>query len=84
MTLETNLIPCHTFSAMMDSIQITLVMVGILAVISIVNPLLLVPLAITIVCFCLVLKLYLRPAQDLKRLEGICKSRVNSFKKKPY
>lgn len=58
---------------MMDAIQIILVMIGILAVISIVNPLLLIPLGVAIICFCLVLKLYLRPAQDLKRLEGICK-----------
>ncbi|XP_063699793.1 ATP-binding cassette sub-family C member 4 [Culicoides brevitarsis] len=64
--------------AMMDALQIGLVMIGILVLISIVNPLLLVPLAVTIVLFCLVLKLYLRPAQDLKRLEGICRSPVFS------
>uniref|UniRef100_A0A336LRH9 CSON001220 protein n=1 Tax=Culicoides sonorensis TaxID=179676 RepID=A0A336LRH9_CULSO len=64
--------------AMMDSLQISLVMIGILAVISIVNPLLLIPLAGAIFFFYLALKLYLRPAQDLKRLEGICRSPVFS------
>lgn len=55
-----------------------LVMVGILTMIGIVNPLLLIPLAIAVVLFSICLKLYLRPAQDLKRLEGIKKSPVFS------
>ena len=58
--------------AMMESIQIMLVMVGILAMISIVNPLLMIPLLVAVLLFAAVLNLYLRAAQDLKRLEGIC------------
>jgi ATP-binding cassette, subfamily C (CFTR/MRP), member 4 len=57
--------------AMMESIQILLVMVGILAMVTVVNPLLLIPLAVAILIFIGILKLYLTPAQDLKRLEGI-------------
>lgn len=64
--------------AIMDSIQILLVMIGILITVSVINPILLVALSVAIVAFALVLKLYLRPAQDLKRLEGICRSPVFS------
>lgn len=64
--------------AIMDSIQILLVMIGILITVSVLNPILLVALSVAIVAFALVLKLYLRPAQDLKRLEGICRSPVFS------
>lgn len=64
--------------AMMESIQNLMVMVGILAVITVVNPVLLIPLAVAIVLFTIVLKVYLRPAQDWKRLEGICRSPVFS------
>lgn len=49
-------------------------MVGILLLIAVVNSLLLIPLAIATILFGLVLKLYMRTAQDLKRLEGISKS----------
>lgn len=58
--------------AMMESIQIGLVMVGILVMVSIVNPLMIGMLVVSVVLFTLILKLYLRPSQDLKRLEGIC------------
>jgi ATP-binding cassette subfamily C (CFTR/MRP) protein 4 len=51
-------------------------MLGILTMISIVNPYLLIPLAIAILLFACALKIYLRSAQDLKRLEGIKKSPV--------
>lgn len=68
--------------AMLDAIQIGLVMIGILVVISVVNPLLLVPLAVAIIFFYLVLILYLRAAQDLKRLDGICKFLPNDHLKK--
>lgn len=57
--------------AMMESLQILLIMVGILAMISIVNPLLMLPLIVAVLLFAAVLNLYLRAAQDLKRLEGI-------------
>lgn len=63
--------------AMLDAIQIGLVMIGILVVISVVNPLLLVPLAVAIIFFYFILILYLRAAQDLKRLDGICKFSLN-------
>lgn len=64
--------------AMMDFIQIALVMIGILILITIVNPILVASLAVAILVYLLVLKIYLRPSQDLKRLEGICRSPVFS------
>ncbi|KAH8311038.1 hypothetical protein KR044_004010 [Drosophila immigrans] len=64
--------------AMMDFIQIALVMFGILIVISVVNPILMAAMLIVAVIDMLILKLYLRPSQDLKRLEGICRSPVFS------
>lgn len=62
--------------AMMDFIQIALVMSGILILISIVNPMMLIVLAAAVLVFSLILSLYLRPSQDLKRLEGICKPKI--------
>lgn len=59
--------------AIMDFIQIALVMFGILIVITVINPILLVAVFIVAVVDYWVLQLYLRPSQDLKRLEGICK-----------
>lgn len=64
--------------AMMDFIQVALVMFGILIVIAVVNPILLAAMLIVAIIDMLILKLYLRPAQDLKRLEGICRSPVFS------
>lgn len=58
---------------MMEAIQIILVMCGILIVIIIVNPPMTIALLISAVLFALIMKLYLRPSQDLKRLEGICR-----------
>lgn len=58
--------------AMMESIQIGLVMIGILVMVSIVNPLMIGVLCVAIAMFALILRLYLRASQDLKRLEGIC------------
>lgn len=49
-------------------------MFGILAMVSVVNSLLLVPLTFAVILFGCVLRFYLRPAQDLKRLEGISKN----------
>lgn len=57
----------------MEAIQIFLVMIGILVVVMIVNPTMIATLLIAILFFGLIIKLYLRPSQDLKRLEGICK-----------
>lgn len=59
---------------MMESVQIILVMCGILIIIIIVVPAVIVALAISVVLYGLIIKLYLRPSQDLKRLEGICMS----------
>ncbi|XP_058974144.1 ATP-binding cassette sub-family C member 4 isoform X2 [Musca domestica] len=64
--------------AMMDFIQIALVMFGILVVICVVNPILMLAIAVVAITDCLILKMYLRPSQDLKRLEGICRSPVFS------
>lgn len=64
--------------AMMDFVQIALVMFGILIVISVVNPVLIAAMLVVGVVDVLVMKLYLRPSQDLKRLEGICRSPVFS------
>lgn len=61
--------------AIMDAVQVLLVMVGVLVVIAIMNPILLIALLGAIILFAVVLKLYLRPTQDLKRLEGISKFR---------
>lgn len=51
---------------------------GILLVIIIVNPPIVVPLAVAVLLIGLIFKLYVRTSQDLKRLEGICEY-VNSF-----
>ncbi|XP_017085489.2 ATP-binding cassette sub-family C member 4 [Drosophila eugracilis] len=64
--------------AMMDFIQIALVMFGILIVIGILNPVLVAAMLVVAIVDILILKLYLRPSQDLKRLEGICRSPVFS------
>nr|XP_013101686.1 unnamed protein product [Stomoxys calcitrans]XP_013101693.1 unnamed protein product [Stomoxys calcitrans]XP_013101700.1 unnamed protein product [Stomoxys calcitrans] len=64
--------------AMMDFIQIALVMFGILVVICVVNPILMLAIVTVALIDCLILKVYLRPSQDLKRLEGICRSPVFS------
>lgn len=56
---------------MMDSIQISLVMMGVLVMVLIVNPIMVAVLACAIVLFAGIIKLYMRPAQDLKRLESI-------------
>lgn len=58
---------------MLDGIQIILIMCGVLIVIIVVNPALLIAIFCTIILYGLILKLYLRPSQDFKRLEGICK-----------
>nr|XP_014085546.1 multidrug resistance-associated protein 4 [Bactrocera oleae]XP_014085548.1 multidrug resistance-associated protein 4 [Bactrocera oleae]XP_036229160.1 multidrug resistance-associated protein 4 [Bactrocera oleae]XP_036229161.1 multidrug resistance-associated protein 4 [Bactrocera oleae] len=64
--------------SIMDFIQIALVMFGILIVICVVNPILLAAILIVAIVDYWILQLYLRPSQDLKRLEGICRSPVFS------
>lgn len=67
---------------MMDAVQIISVMCGILVVVVIVNPPMIATLSIAILLFGLIIKLYLRPSQDLKRLEGICKFKLNENEKR--
>lgn len=57
--------------ALMEAIQILLVMFGILIMVSVVNPVMVGAISIAMLLFAAILKLYLRPSQDLKRLEGI-------------
>lgn len=59
--------PC----AIAESIQTLLLIIGILCVVIILNPAMLIALACSVFFVVLLLKLYLRAAQDLKRLEGI-------------
>lgn len=63
---------------MLESIQIILVMIGILIIVLIVNPTMIAALLCAVILFALIIKLYLRPSQDLKRLEGICRSPIFS------
>lgn len=63
---------------LMEAIQISLVGVGILLMVLIVNPIMICALAGAIVLFYCIIKLYIRPSQDLKRLEGITRSPVFS------
>lgn len=63
-------------SAMVEALQTVLLIFGILGVVSILNPPMLLILAGSLVFFGSLLRLYLRPAQDLKRLEGISKSNI--------
>lgn len=60
--------------AMIEAIQIFLVMFGILAMVILVNPWMIIPTVIMGVVFYLIRVIYLTTAQDLKRLEGISKS----------
>ncbi|KAM8705738.1 hypothetical protein ACLKA7_010097 [Drosophila subpalustris] len=63
---------------MLEFVQHGLVIAGILAVILVVNPVLFPAVVIVAIIDLLVLKLYMRPSQDLKRMEGICRSPVYS------
>lgn len=60
--------------AMADSLQTVLLIFGILSVVSILNPAMLLIVTGSLVFFGSLLRLYLRPAQDLKSLEGISKT----------
>lgn len=60
--------------------QILLVMSGILTMVLIVNPSMVVALLGAIFFFYLLIRIYIRPAQDLKRLEGIGKIFQITFK----
>ncbi|XP_011149209.1 multidrug resistance-associated protein 4-like [Harpegnathos saltator] len=59
---------------MLEAIQLISVMGGILIMEAIINYWMLIPIALLAIVFMLVTKIYLRTAQDVKRLEGITKS----------
>ncbi|XP_017848791.2 multidrug resistance-associated protein 4-like [Drosophila busckii] len=63
---------------MLEFIQHGLVILGTLVVILVVNPVLMPAVIIVAIIDVLILKLYLRPSQDFKRLESICRSPVFS------
>lgn len=56
---------------MLDAIQMACIMGGILVIEAIINYWMLIPIVILTVVFVLVTKVYLRTAQDVRRLEGI-------------
>lgn len=64
--------------AMIDSIQIFAVMIGILSQVIIINYLTIFPMIIMGIFYIIIRNTYLSTAQDLKRLEGITKSPVFS------
>lgn len=64
--------------AMLEAIQIFLVMWGILIMVFIVSPIMIVPAIILAGLFFLIRKIYLATAQDVKRLEGLTKAPVFS------
>lgn len=70
--------------ALMDFIQVALVMIGILIVICIMNPILLLATFVVAIADICILKVYLRPAQELKRLEGICNNNNKTCKHIQY
>ncbi|XP_008553008.1 ATP-binding cassette sub-family C member 4 isoform X2 [Microplitis demolitor] len=64
--------------AMLEALQIFLVMAGILIIIISVNPWMIIPIVIMGISFYFIRIYYLNTAQDIKRLEGIAKSPVFS------
>lgn len=58
---------------MLEALQITFVICGILVMEAIINQWMLIPIIILIVLFLLGTKFYLKTAQNVKRLEGIGK-----------
>ncbi|XP_032678118.1 multidrug resistance-associated protein 4-like [Odontomachus brunneus] len=63
---------------MLEAIQITFVMGGILIMEAIINYWMLIPIAILSIMFVLIIKVYIRSSQNVKRLEGVTKSPVFS------
>lgn len=57
--------------AMLDALQIFMVMSGILIMVFIVTPWMIIPTFILAVLFFYIRRIYLASAQDIKRLEGI-------------
>lgn len=57
--------------AILDAVQIILIMVGAMCVTVIVNPIFLIPLTVMGTIFIFIRKLYLKSSKDVKRLEGM-------------
>lgn len=64
---------------MMEAIQILLFMASALIMISITNTWLLIPIVCMILLFLFLLTIYLRSAQDIKRLEGISELKLLKY-----
>lgn len=62
--------------AILDASQITMMMMGSLVIICIVNPIFIAPLGIIFFIFYWIRKVYLRTSKNVKRLEGILRSPV--------
>lgn len=60
----------------LDSIQIGMVMFSILILVSITNPYMLIPIIVLLLLLYKIFVLYLKTAQDIKRLEGISKHKA--------
>lgn len=58
---------------MLEAIQMTIVMGGILVMEAIINYWMIIPIVILIILFILISKVYFRIAQNVKRLEGVSK-----------
>lgn len=58
---------------MLEAIQVTFVIIGILIMEVIINQWMMIPIVILVVLFMLATKFYIRTAQNVKRLEGISK-----------
>lgn len=61
--------------ATLESIQVFLVMAGILMMVFIVSPIMIIPTAFLAVMFYVFRVVYLKTVQDVKRLEGVSKSK---------
>lgn len=59
--------------AILDSVQLILIMLGAICVTVIVNPLFLIPLSVMGLVFIFLRKFYLKSSKDIKRLEGMGK-----------
>lgn len=59
--------------AMMDTVQLSFNMLGVLAVVAVVEPTLLGPLVVILIGFWLMRSMYARTSTSIKRLEGISK-----------
>lgn len=58
---------------MLEAIQMTFVMGGILVMEAIINYWMLIPITVLSILFVLIIKVYIRASQNVKRLEGVSK-----------